>query len=442
MAKPETILDYLDAAGHAISWRRARGPLLLELRHHLGDQCRALEDEGKTPEEAERLAVEEMGDPEETGAALDALHRPCPQRGPLVMIVLLALAGGFLRVVLTAGAEYEAADPVSTLTAVALGTLCMVGMYFLDCSVLVRHGEKVYLLALAAGLLAQAYSPVVNNVPYYARYVVLTYPAVYALWVCRCRGGWKQFLLAAAGMVPLAGVCIAVPYVWALILLLATGLAVLLAAVAMGWFQIPRPLAGVVVCTPVSAVSLLLLYGGRQRLTVALCPELDPFGRGFQGMAVRRALAAAQWLGQGSIEQLVPYAPYERMTPGWEQDLLLTTLIYRLGWLAGLLAAAALTLLLLWLVVRCRRQRSGWGRLLALAVLLPFGMQLSGGVVLNLGVVALSVHIPLLVGNLHTVLDMALLGLALSVLRGDPVGRLVDCAPLEMPGLRTVVSGE
>lgn len=159
-------------------------------------------------------------------------------------------------------------------------------------------------------------------------------------------------------------------------------------------------------------------------------------------MAVRRALAAARWLGQGSAEQLAPYAPYERMTPGWEQDLLLTTLIYRLGWLAGVLAAVALTLLLLWLVVRCRRQRSGWGRLLTLAVLLPFGMQLSGGVVLNLGVVALSVHIPLLVGNLHTVLDMALLGLALSVLRGDPVGRLVDCAWPDRPGLRTAVSGE
>lgn len=38
--------------------------------------------------------------------------------------------------------------------------------------------------------------------------------------------------------------------------------------------------------------------------------------------------------------------------------------------------------------------------------------------------------------------SMALLGLALSVLRGDPVGRLVDCAPPEMPGLRTAASGE
>lgn len=38
--------------------------------------------------------------------------------------------------------------------------------------------------------------------------------------------------------------------------------------------------------------------------------------------------------------------------------------------------------------------------------------------------------------------SMALLGLALSVLRGDPVGRLVDCAPPEEPGLRTAVSGE
>lgn len=38
--------------------------------------------------------------------------------------------------------------------------------------------------------------------------------------------------------------------------------------------------------------------------------------------------------------------------------------------------------------------------------------------------------------------SMALLGLALSVLRGDPVGRLVDCAPPEKPGLRAAVSGE
>ncbi|WP_308856962.1 hypothetical protein [uncultured Oscillibacter sp.] len=38
--------------------------------------------------------------------------------------------------------------------------------------------------------------------------------------------------------------------------------------------------------------------------------------------------------------------------------------------------------------------------------------------------------------------SMALLGLALSVLRGDPVGRLVDCAWPEMPGLRTAASGE
>lgn len=32
--------------------------------------------------------------------------------------------------------------------------------------------------------------------------------------------------------------------------------------------------------------------------------------------------------------------------------------------------------------------------------------------------------------------------MALSVLRGDPVGRLVDCAWPEMPGLRTAASGE
>lgn len=45
---------------------------------------------------------------------------------------------------------------------------------------------------------------------------------------------------------------------------------------------------------------------------------------------------------------------------------------------------------------------------MTLAVLIPFGLQLFGGTVLNLGFVLTSVHVPLLVGNVHTVMDLAL----------------------------------
>lgn len=432
MGKPETVEAYLAAAGEQIRWRRARPLVLRELERHLEDQRDAFVQAGHGPEEAERLAVEEMGDPETVGAELNGLHRPRPQWGPLALILVLALLGGFLRVWLTAAGEpWDDIDPVRTALAVLLGTGCLLGVYFLDCAVLLRRAGTIYVLALAAGILSQMYLPIVNNAHYYTRYVVLCYPVVYALWVCRCRGGGAgRLLLALAGGIPLAMVCLRAPSVTGLLLLLSTGFMVLLTAVRMGWFRVSRGRATVLVCgvAAVMAGGSLSLFAYYGRFVFFLHPETDPLGKGYQALAIRQAVAAARWVGEGSSKVLEPFVPYERMVPEWNRDFLLTTVIFKLGWLACLVLVAALAGLLVWLMLRWNRQRSQWGRLLTLAVLIPFGLQLFGGTVLNLGFVLTSVHVPLLVGNLHTVMDLALLGLALSLFRGDAAARMEDTA--------------
>lgn len=432
MGKPETVEAYLAAAGEQIRWRRARPLVLRELERHLEDQRDAFVQAGHGPEEAERLAVEEMGDPETVGAELNGLHRPRPQWGPLALVLVLALLGGFLRVWLTAAGEpWDDIDPVRTALAVLLGTGCLLGVYFLDCAVLLRRAGTIYVLALAAGILSQMYLPIVNNAHYYTRYVVLCYPVVYALWVCRCRGGGAgRLLLALAGGIPLAMVCLRAPSVTGLLLLLFTGFMVLLTAVRMGWFRVSRGRATVLVCgvAAVMAGGSLSLFAYYGRFAFFLHPETDPLGKGYQALAIRQAVAAARWVGEGSSKVLEPFVPYERMVPEWNRDFLLTTVIFKLGWLAGLVLVAALAGLLVWLMLRWNRQRSQWGRLLTLAVLIPFGLQLFGGTVLNLGFVLTSVHVPLLVGNLHTVMDLALLGLALSLFRGDAAARMEDTA--------------
>ena len=55
---PETIQAYLEAVQAQIRWKRARPVVLRELERHLEDQRDDLLKEGKSPEEAERLAVE------------------------------------------------------------------------------------------------------------------------------------------------------------------------------------------------------------------------------------------------------------------------------------------------------------------------------------------------------------------------------------------------
>ena len=94
----ETIWTYLNTVQEQIRWKRARQVVVRELGQHLDDQRDAFIEEGKSVEEAERLAVEEMGDPVSVGTELDRIHRPKPQWGLLTTTLVLALLGGFLRV--------------------------------------------------------------------------------------------------------------------------------------------------------------------------------------------------------------------------------------------------------------------------------------------------------------------------------------------------------
>ena len=100
MPEHDTIQAYLETAGEQIRWGRARQIVIPELRQHLEDQRDAFLAEDR--EDAERLAVEEMGDPVSVGAELDRIHRPKPQWGLLALTVAFALAGAVLRVWLTA----------------------------------------------------------------------------------------------------------------------------------------------------------------------------------------------------------------------------------------------------------------------------------------------------------------------------------------------------
>ena len=111
MQEHKTIQEYLETAAAQIRWKRARSVVMPELRRHLEDQRDAFAAEGH--EDAEGLAVEEMGDPVTVGTELDSIHRPRPQWGLLALTMLLALCGALLQIWLTASWSYcyKDADP-------------------------------------------------------------------------------------------------------------------------------------------------------------------------------------------------------------------------------------------------------------------------------------------------------------------------------------------
>ncbi len=428
MPEHKTIQEYLRIVEEQIRWKRAKPVVALELLRHLEDQRDAFAGGGNSPEEAERLAVEEMGDPVTVGTEMDRIHRPKPQWGLLALTMLLALAGGFLRVWLFAGWEeyYLGSNPAKTAVSLGLGTACLLGAYFLDYSFLGRYAKKVYIAAIGVGLLSLWLSPEVSNVSYYTRYVVLCYPVAYAIWLYACRGKrWIGLFLAILGGVPLACICLLAPSLMGLFLLLVSGLVLLLAAAGMDWFGIGRlPTAavplGVALLIAGGAGALLYRGYGVKRLTMAFHPELDPFCGGFQGTMNRTVLSGSQWLGKGTI----PFQyPYEVIVPNADHDMLPLTIIFKLGWLPFLLLMLVYAALMVWLLYRCLKQKSQLGKMVSLSVLLVLGGQIFFSLVLNSGIVLWGAELPLLVGNLHSVLDMGLIGLALSVFRGETIAR-------------------
>ena len=426
----ETIREYLDTVQEQIRWKRARPVVARELEQHLTDQRDAFLEEGTAPEEAERLAVEEMGDPVTVGTELDRVHRSKPQWGLLAATMALALLGGFLRVWLTAsGADtYEVIFPLRTAIALALGAACLLGAYFLDYTWLTRHAVGVYVGGLVLGMLSLWLSPDINHASYYTRYVVLLYPTVYAVWLYHCRGKrWKGFFLAILGGVPLIIIGCLVPYVLGILLLMVTGFALLLAAAGTDWFSVGRGKTVAVVLGIAAAMAGSVVWQVWKnglfmgRFLRFLHPELDPFGGGYQAMSVRKALSVSQWLGEGAWNKAVSPYPFERTVPDWNHDFFLTTVVYKLGWLPFLLLVLAVAGLLLWLLWKCLRQRNQAGRLVALSVIAPLALQTVFSVMQNLGYVLFSASMPLVTGNLPTVVTMGLMGLALSVFRQEPI---------------------
>ena len=445
-ALPERMEQFLDTAMDQVRWKRAKAPLRRELETHLLDQQDACLEQGMAPEEAQAEAVRQMGDPVVVGQELDRVHRPQPQWGLLGLTLLLALTGGILRVGLTA-AMPDAIQVSQTVLALLLGCGCLLGAYFLDYTFLGRYARIVYWGAVVLGGLSLIFSPNYNNASYYTRYVVLLYPVAYAALVYALRGkGWKGLALAILGGVPLAVIAMLAPYLLGLVILLVTGALLLLCAVCRDWFGVGKH-AGTL-----ALVLLLLLCGAlflrwglpyfQAQIALLLHPEAEALGRGYMATAIQSALAGAQWLGEGTIGGFFgdSSTPYWMLVPESGRDALLTTLIHHLGWMPFLALMLTVAGTLAWVLVKCLRQKNELGRLVSLAVVLTLGLQAVSSLLLNLGYPFTSGTFPLLVGNLHSILDMGLLGLALSVFRQEKMPLPAISSPLPGPLRRPVVT--
>lgn len=155
----------------------------------------------------------------------------------------------------------------------------------------------------------------------------------------------------------------------------------------------------------------------------------DAERRAVEGVAaiLKSAVGTARWFGTGSWETAGYSLGFDQIVPGFGDNAFPAALLYHLGWFPFLVAVFAAAGLTLWLVFRGLRLRTQLGRAVTLAVGITLCAQAVCSLAWNLGFPLFEVSFPLLVGNTATILNLFLIGLALSELRTKCIARDVFC---------------
>lgn len=438
MPGPETIRDYLDTVAAQIRWKRARAVAVRELGTHLEDQRNEFQAEGHSPEEAERLAVEEMGDPVAVGTDLDRLHRPKSQ---WKMLCLLAAALGLwlvLRLAERWGVSYWNEYVVSFGGIVLLAAGLAAGIYLLDYTLLAKAALPLAVLLTAAAALGGRLQFQLGCTHDLGQYIILLLPVAMALAVygLRSRGTGGLALCCVLGLLPAVCYLPGSPlrFLWAL------------------WGAPPVLWVSLFGVTGVLAAGVRLgAFGARRRNWLLVAAY---------GAAVLACLAAT-FLRPG--QWLYFYVRQEDMAWAWEivshaklagmveldSALMgdvrlelgfrryhgyLLAVLANYGWLGLALIQAPAAAILIFGWRKLRRQASLLGRLLGTAALATLTWQAAAVLVQDLaglrGMLTCFPYPFLSDGGTALAVDCALLGLLLSVLREESIAR---DAPVPQP---------
>ena len=421
--------EYLKTVTEQVRCSKMHDSIAEELKDHILDQAEAFEEEGTDHEKALELAVKEMGDPVETGVALDRIHRPRMSVEMLVLVSLisvLSLAFYGMMLMMTeqnpiTGAGYWVHQQVKYTV---VGFVLMLLVYRLDYSMLEKWGRQI-----AAGILAFVVLSLLAGVQIYGRIyglrigpvliptsgMIWLYVPAYAsvLYAYRGRSGRGLAGLVLWTLLP-AFLVLRLPGLNQAILLLMALLLLFSIAVHKYWYQVNKrkllaTVWGIFFLVPIAAIgSGMLAEYQIERLKAW-------FGQGQQNYAVQMAqecLHASRILG--SSGNMV----WQKL-PGWSSEYILVSLasVY------GLLAVAAAVALLLFLCVKMfrisSRQKNQLGMIIGYGCGMVLLLQSVTVIAMNLGLLPVtSMTVPFFsAGRSNVVSSYILTGLVLSIYR-------------------------
>ncbi len=425
--------EYLESLTEQISNKYAKELIRAEICAHIEDQKEAYLLEGKEEEEAEQLAVREMGDPVDAGSKLNRIHRPKTDIWMLGAMAILTVIGIIMQTIICSGFDNTRISSdygMRTILFNLIGLCTMLFIYFADYRILGRYIWGIYGIYLIGSIifLRMSYDS-------YSHYLMLgqtvcfLFVPVFAAICYRFRDEKAKGILKALGVLFLHMFLLLLFGYYksaAMLLTFMTCLITLTAAAFKGIFGGRKKVqAGVLLAFIIGVPALffgdILLLGGRfvalaeyqiQRIRVMFSLFAYEGEAAYQTLLIRSQLADASLLGGGDVGQIGD------ISGAW-CDYVLICLTSYFGLLIGIAVVAAVCAFLVRSLHISCIQKNRLGFLLGISCSSILILKTVIYVAMNFGVGPIvGIDMPFLTYGLNcTVTNFLFMGIILSVYR-------------------------
>ena len=354
--------EFLSKVTSKVKSKEAHEFIKKELNNHLKELSLSFQRRGASKEEAEDMAIQEMGNPFSIGENLNLLHKP---KMDWVLIVLFVIIAGISFLPLVGGDPGMSAHNYNfvgrQIIWVSLAIFALVCSLLFDYRKLKNWWKLIYGSGLALILLTSLFSPQINGAK---RWIALGNARIDTISICLLLfflawagifirihefKGWKNLVLLF--------------FLFWFPILLYLNLANLMSSfiyffcIATMFAFSPVHKKIVIKATAVNVAMAVIFICTltinfhndylRNRLLAYLNPYADPEGAGYMYIVVKDILSKAGWFGNGLYNDVNIQQPL----PAAHTDFAFPYLVYSLGWVFGII----LCLLLLIFITRISR---------------------------------------------------------------------------------------
>lgn len=430
--------EYIRTLLEQIRSKKAKTMVEKEIRNHMEEQVKANETAGMTKENAVKAAIEDMGDPVETGISLDRIHRPQAAWGMIFIMAAVSIITILIHVAVgikagEAGSWLISDYAARTGAAVCIGFFLMLFVYRLDYSFMAGYAKiiagvflgilflEVFVIGASVnGAKAWMAIPGIGYISIIN--VMFLYVPIYgALLYQYHETGYGGIFKSILWMVVPVFIALRIPCTSLGLYLLFMMSVLLVLAVLKGWFLIDKKkfliiYISALILVPILLVAVMMKTGmftsyQQARIMFFLRKETSEYN--YVGNLLKEYTAGSHLFG-GSGNDVIGFLPE------YNSAYILTFLSSYYGMAAAILICALLAFLVAKVFQISLRQKNQLGSMMGLGCGLVFLVNLMINIASNLGLMmpAAQTFLPFFsYGGTGIVVSYILMGIVLSVYR-------------------------